>query len=216
MDELCYGSTQSSVQGANYFLVVTLRTRNGTIHSMSSSLKIQEIGAAVDDFLLPSLQRDTGSLSSMLSGKKGGVVVFWSGVCSHCTRYDGYFNTFEQQHPELALVAVASRNGETPEQIRKTAAERGLTFPILHDEGGKIAREWRTQQTPRAFLIDGNRTLLYRGAIDNYKYPDDPVHVGYLEPAVTAFLSGQRVLRAETASFGCAIQSVYYILPIKL
>jgi peroxiredoxin len=187
---------------------------------MSSSLKTQEIGAAVDDFLLPAVQGppqgNAQSLSAILRGKKGGVVVFWSGVCSHCTRYDNYFNCFEQRHPELALVVVASRHGETPEQIRKTAAERALTFPILHDEGGKIAREWCTQQTPRAFLIDGDRNLLYRGAIDNYKYPDDPLHVGYLEPAVTEFLSGQPVLRSETASFGCAIQSVYYILPIKL
>ncbi len=183
---------------------------------MSSSLKTQEIGAAVDDFLLPGIHGDAQSLATLLPGKKGGVVIFWSGVCSHCTRYDGYLNRFEQRHPELALIVVASRNGETPEQIRKTAAERGLTFPILHDAGGKVARQWCTQQTPRAFLIDADRTLLYRGAIDNYKYPDDPVYVSYLESAVSEFLSGQPVLRSETASFGCAIQSVYYILPISL
>jgi peroxiredoxin len=183
---------------------------------MSSSLKTQEIGAAVDDFLLPDVQGAAQSLSALMRGKKGAVVVFWSGVCSHCTRYDDYLNRFEQHHPELALVVVAARSGETPEQIRKTGAERGLTFPILHDAGGKVARDWRTQQTPRAFLIDSDRILLYRGAIDNYKYPDDPLHVGYLEPAIAEFLSGRPVLRAETASFGCAIQSVYYNLPIKL
>jgi peroxiredoxin len=183
---------------------------------MSSSLKTQEIGVAVDDFLLPDVQGEERSLSALLKEKKGAVVVFWSGVCSHCTRYDEYLNRFEQRHSELALVVVASRSGETPEQIRKTAAERGLTFPILHDAGGKIARQWCTQQTPRAFLIHGDRTLLYRGAIDNYKYPDDPLHVGYLEPAIGEFLNGRPVLRAETASFGCAIQSVYYNLPIKL
>jgi hypothetical protein len=54
---------------------------------------------------------------------------------------------------------------------------------------------------------------LYRGAIDNYKYAGDPEYVPYLEPAIAQFLSGSAITRQETASFGCAIQSVYYNLP---
>jgi peroxiredoxin len=176
----------------------------------------QEIGAVVNDFELPDLHGARRSLSAHLDGKKGAVVVFWSGVCAHCVRYDQYLNGFEKRHPELALVAVASRSGETPEQIRRTIAERKLTFPILHDAGGKVARQWFTQQTPRVFLLDSRRTLLYRGAIDNFKFPGDPQHADYLEPAIAEFLSGRPVSRNETASFGCAIQTVYYDIPIKL
>jgi peroxiredoxin len=183
---------------------------------MVETPKAQEIGSSVDDFVLHDVHGGERSLSKSLNGKKGAVVIFWSGVCSHCIRYDGYLNSFDQRHSELALVVVASRYGETPEQIRKTSAERGLSFPILYDSGSVVAHRWFTQQTPRAFLIDRNRTLLYRGAIDNYKYPNDPQHVDYLEPAIAEFLSGKPVLRAETASFGCAIQSVYYILPTNL
>jgi hypothetical protein len=65
-------------------------------------------------------------------------------------------------------------------------------------------------------LIDANRILLYRGAIDNYKYPDDPNYVAYLEAAIREFLAGQPLTRNDTASFGCAIQSVYYNLPKQL
>jgi hypothetical protein len=60
------------------------------------------------------------------------------------------------------------------------------------------------------------RTLLYRGAIDNFKYPGDPEYLAYLDPAVNSFLAGEPIARKETASFGCAIQSVYYILPKPL
>jgi len=183
---------------------------------MALTLKSQEVGCTVDDFQLQDIQGGERSLSAFLSGKKGAAVIFWSGVCAHCIRYDEYLNSFQLRHPGLALVAVASRNGETPEQIRKTRAQRGLEFPILHDAGGAVARQWFTQQTPRAFLIDGDRTLLYRGAIDNYKYPGDPELVEYLEPAIAQFLSGRPVARPETASFGCAIESVYYILPTTL
>jgi peroxiredoxin len=176
----------------------------------------QGFGTVLDDFTLRNITGAEESLSGYMRAKMGAVVIFWSGLCSHCLRYDEYLNAFGARHPELGLVVVGPRQGEAPEQMLKTVADRGLTFPILHDPGSKVAVRWFTQQTPRVFLIDANRSLLYRGAIDNYKYPNDPEHIAYLEPAITEFLDGRPVSRAETASFGCAIQSVYYILPKSL
>lgn len=176
----------------------------------------QRIGGTVPDFRLSQIGGGPQSLSQMLSGAKCAVVVFWSGVCSHCVRYDGFFNGFRGRHPDVAFVAIASRQGETSDQIQAVIAERRLNFPILHDPGSLVAKQWATQQTPRAFLVDPSQTLLYRGAIDNFKYPDDPSHTAYLEPALADFLAGRPVARTETASFGCAIQSVYYILPKSL
>ncbi len=174
------------------------------------------MGGRADDFTLPGVNGGQINLSGLLDGKKGAVAVFWSGVCSHCIRYDAYLNGFAGRFPDLALVVIASRAGETPEQIRKTMAERGIHFPIVHDRDSLVARQWSTQQTPRAFLIDSGRVLLYRGAIDNFKYPGDPEYVPYLETAISEFLAGKPVRRAETSSFGCAIQSVYYTLPKHL
>jgi peroxiredoxin len=182
----------------------------------TSAPHVQEIGGLADDFALPGVNGGQINLSPLLDGKKGAVVVFWSGVCSHCVRYDGYLNRFAESHPDLALAVVASRASETPEQIRKTMAERGILFPIAHDQGSIVARQWSTEQTPRAFLLDSGRVLLYRGAIDNFKYPGDPEYVAYLETAISEFLAGKRVQRSETSSFGCAIQSVYYTLPKHL
>ena len=52
--------------------------------------------------------------------------------------------------------------------------------------------------------------------VDNFKLPGDPSYVAYLEPAIADFLSGQPIRQTETASFGCAIKSIYYILPRPL
>lgn len=176
----------------------------------------QEIGGTVPEIELPSISGGRRTLASFFEGKKGVVVVFWSETCSHCIRYDPYLNGFCARHPDIGLVAVAARQGETFEKVRSTAAKRNLTFPILHDAGGTVAREWFTQQTPRVFLLNPEKKLLYRGAIDNFKYPEDAEYQGYLEPAIEAFLAGKSIVRTETASFGCAIQSVYYILPKPL
>ena len=183
---------------------------------MQKANEKQNFGEPLPDFSLTDLTGKTVSLSRSLEGKKGAVVMFWSSTCSHCVRYDPVFNSFPARHPELAFVALASRHGETTEEVKKAAVERKITFPLLLDPGGKIAAQWHTQQTPRAFLMDPERRLLYRGAVDNFKYPEDPDYVGYLDPAVAEFLSGTPVTRPETASYGCAIQSVYYILPKAL
>jgi peroxiredoxin len=173
----------------------------------------QAIGGETPNFTLDRIGGGSQSLFDSLEGRTGALVVFWSSVCSHCLRYDGYLETFSRRHPELALLVVAARPQETPDEIRDAATRRGLSFPILVDPGGRVARQWFTEQTPRAFLIGPDRELLYRGAIDNFQLPGDPDYAEYLEPAIADLLAGRPVAQPETASFGCAIQSVYYILP---
>ncbi|MEO7653779.1 MAG: redoxin domain-containing protein [Bryobacteraceae bacterium] len=183
---------------------------------MSPTPEKQAIGLPVGDFSLALLTGGVRTLGDYLEGKRGLVTVFWSYLCSHCLRYDDYLNAFARKHPDIGLVAIASRHGESSDQLRAAAAERKLLFPILHDSHSAVARQWYTQQTPRAFLIGQDRTLHYRGAIDNFRYADHDEYVGYLEPAIASFLAGEPVTRPETASFGCAIQSVYYVLPQPL
>jgi hypothetical protein len=131
----------------------------------------QKFGEPVSDFSLKTLTGQTISLSSRLDGKKGGLVVIWSSTCSHCVRYDKYLNAFEGHYRDLSLTVVSARQGESLESARLAAAQRKLHFCIVHDPTSEVATKWFTQQTPRAFLIAANRALLYRGAIDNYKFP---------------------------------------------
>lgn len=183
---------------------------------MQSLSEHQKFGEPLPDFSLRVLNGQTATLGSVIGNKKGAVIVIWSSTCSHCIRYDKYFNSFEELHPDLGLLIVSSRHGETVQSVQKAASQRKLKFSIAHDSLGQVAGQWFTRQTPRAFLLDEKGALLYRGAIDNYKYGDDPEYIPYLEPAVEQFLRGQPIEKTETASFGCAIQSVYYILPKAL
>ncbi len=194
----------------NKILVTTLLGGGGFLQNGNEQ---QKFGERLSDFSLRSLSGSTVTLSSKLDGKKGAVVVIWSSTCSHCIRYDKYLNSFEQSFPRLSLIVVSARHGETLDSVKRAADQRKLKFSIVHDPDSRVARQWFTQQTPRAFLIDANRGLLYRGAIDNYKFPEDPEYIAYLEPAIEQFLRGSAITRQETASYGCAIQSVYYTLP---
>jgi peroxiredoxin len=173
----------------------------------------QAIGELVPDFLLPLLDGGALSLQSFLMGRTAAVVMFWSSVCSHCRRYDTYLNRLPERYPGLGLLAVASRQNEDAEMLRAAMAERDLSFPMVHDAQRTVADAWLVQQTPRVFLLDSERRLIYRGAIDNFKYPADPDYVGYLDTAIEALLVGKAPLRIDTPSFGCPVKSVYYLLP---
>ena len=170
----------------------------------------------VADFALPVVSGGTGRLSEHLAGKRGALVVFWSGVCSHCVRYDGYLNEFETRYPELAALAVAAREHESRAQLQAIRSQRKLVFPLLHDADRALAHRWFVRQTPTAFLIAADREVIYRGAIDNFKYPRDPAYEPHLDRAIAAFLNGTRPERAETPTFGCPLESVHYNLPKPL
>ena len=184
--------------------------------TITPEAKPQQLGASLSDFTLQDINGVSRTLSTELAGKSGAVVVFWSGICSHCVRYDEYFNSFSTRHPNIAFLAIASRQHESAAQVRKAVFERKLTFTILDDPNGKLANIWFARQTPRSFLLDPHMTLLYRGAIDNFQFSGDEDYAAYLEPAISDFLAGRPVQQPETASFGCAIQSVYYIMPKSL
>ena len=170
------------------------------------------LSESLTDFSLPLVTGDKRTLTGLLAGRRALIVVFWSAVCSHCRRYDLYLNTRAEQDGEVALVAVAARQHESRESLLAAVRERDLRFPLLHDADRAVARAWQVEQTPRAFLLDAERRVVYRGAIDNFRYPGDPEREAYLEDAVAAFLDGSEVPRAETPSFGCPVESVYYDL----
>lgn len=178
----------------------------------------QRIGAVLSDFTLSpvSAPNDQWRLHEMSARGRGALIVFWSSVCSHCTRYDEYLRSFSVRHPELAFAAIASRQGETVDDVRAALVARNLTFLTLYDAGSVLAGQLFTQQTPRVFLVDSESRLIYRGAIDNFKYPEDTEYEPYLEPAIESLLAGRPVARADTPSFGCAISSVYYTIPKPL
>jgi peroxiredoxin len=173
----------------------------------------QMIGKSIPDLLPGADCSRFSSLHAAMEDRRAAVVVFWSGVCSHCARYDAYLNSFPARHPNIALVVVASRQEESRHEVQTTAARRGLQFPILYDHDRKVAHAWLVHQTPRAFLVDAGLQLIYRGAIDNFKYAGDPEYQPYLENAMDDLLAARRIARAETPSFGCPIESVYYSLP---
>src|SRR5207237_725514 len=69
-----------------------------------------------------------------------------------------------------------------------------------------LARRLGATVTPEAVLLDDKGVLRYRGRIDDQR-DATRVKSRELAAALDAVLAGQKVARAETQPFGCAIQA---------
>jgi peroxiredoxin len=98
-----------------------------------------------------------------LATLRGRVVLvnFWATWCPPCVTE---LPSLERLHRALAasgLVLVSVSADEDESALRRFVAERGITFPVLRDPGGRTAaREYRTTGYPESFVVDGRGVLL--------------------------------------------------------
>lgn len=159
------------------------------------------IGRVLPDFEGQTLDGQTVSLRAALGGRKAVVVLFLSTVCPYANYFAGHLrNLAESYGPRGVLfIGVNSNNWEPRNEVVEHARQRGLTFPIIKDEGHVIADRLGAERTPEAFLVDQTGTLRYRGWVKSKQESPD------LQRALDAVLDGKPVRRPLTKAFGCAV-----------
>jgi hypothetical protein len=80
-------------------------------------------------------------------------------------------------------------------------------FTYLHDPHQTVAAAFTAMCTPDFFLFGPERTLVYRGRMDESR-PDSgiPVTGRELRAAIDAVLAGEPVSDEQFASMGCSIK----------
>jgi hypothetical protein len=83
----------------------------------------------------------------------------------------------------------------------------GFTFPYLYDEPQEVAKAYHAACTPDFFLFDKERTLVYRGQMDDSRPGNNvPVTGGDLRVALDAVLEGKQMPEEQKPSIGCNIK----------
>jgi peroxiredoxin len=111
----------------------------------------------------------------------------------------------------VAILAVNSNAQDTLEQARSQARANGLTFPVLKDAGNVVADLFGAEKTPEVFVLDAQRTVRYRGMLDDqygYRERRSTPTKTYAIDAVDALLKSETVAVAETPVQGCHIGRV--------
>ncbi len=90
------------------------------------------------------------------------LVHFWATWCPVCRTEQGSIAAIA--HDDPTVITIAMQSG-TPEQVAAHMREQGISFPVLNDPDGSIARAWGVHAVPVSFIIspDGNVSFVEVG-----------------------------------------------------
>lgn len=164
------------------------------------------IGATIGDFTLPDTDGASHSLKS-LQGKNGTVLIFIAVQCPVSNAYNERMEQLAQDYSAkgIAVVGINANATESAADVKAHAAEKHLTFPILKDNGNKLADTLGATRTPEAYFLDTNNKLLYHGRIDNSRDLTQ-VNSSELREALDLALAGKPVAKTTANAFGCSIR----------
>ena len=172
------------------------------------------LGTRAPDFSLPDVT--TNRVVSFADVDKGhGVLVMF--ICAHCP----FVKHIERDLARIAndatarglgIVAISANDAaaspdDAPAGLARQARTAGFTFPYLFDESQSVARAYDAACTPDFFLFGPDRTLVYRGQLDDSRPSNaKPVTGKDLLAAIDAVILGKPLPKEQVPSIGCNIK----------
>ena len=171
------------------------------------------LGTSAPDFSLPDTEGKMVSLDDFKDAKAF-LVIF---MCNHCPFVKHILHEMIKlikgyQAKSVAVVGINSNDvanypDDKPELMAKLANEAGFTFPYLYDETQEVAKAYRAACTPDFYLFDSDKTLVYRGQMDESRPGNGiPVTGADLTAAIDAVIEGKPVSQEQKPSMGCNIK----------
>ncbi len=82
------------------------------------------------------------------------VLVFWSVPCEPCKAEMAFLGEMQRELGDRRLViAGLCTDAQTPEEARRVVEPLDIEFPILLDNGAKVAAAWDAQTAPTTVII---------------------------------------------------------------
>ncbi|HKB06008.1 MAG TPA: redoxin domain-containing protein, partial [Gemmataceae bacterium] len=167
------------------------------------------IGTKIGDLRFKDIRYVTRSLADF-GDKKAFVLVFVDSDCPLAQKYLPVLDRLERKYRDRGVQFVAVNSGphDTVVATAAQAVEFGVEFPFVKDTDCKVADALGVRRTPEVAVLDGKRTLSYRGRIDDQYRPGgqrkEPTRHD-LASALDELLAGKPVAVPTTPVDGCLI-----------
>jgi peroxiredoxin len=179
------------------------------------------IGAPAPDFDLPGTDGKRYTLASFEDAKVL-VLVFTANHCPTAQAYEDRVAKLDADYRSRGVkVVLVSPNdplalrldeqgytdlGDTLEEMKVRAQERGWTMPYLYDgETQAMARRYGPVATPHVMVFDAARRLRFAGRVDDNENPARAT-TSDARDAIEAVLAGGKVAVETTKVFGCSLK----------
>ena len=205
-DQPSFAATATTAAVAAAFIAV-LTLAAGSVDAADAP----KIGAVAPDFTLPGAADGKAvALKGLLPKSKAVTVLFIATQCPVSNAYNGRMAALGKEYAAkgIAFVGINSNKTEPAAEAAEHARKNGFTFPVVKDDGNRVADLYGAQKTPEVYVVDPKGTLVYHGRID--ESADDPKGVKSpdLRRTLDAILEGKPVPVTETKAFGCTIKRV--------
>ena len=172
-----------------------------------------ELGTQMPKFELENTVNNEIFSTSYFNSTTPKLVMF---ICNHCPyviHYHKELTKLSQDYKDdLDFVAISSNDivnypEDSPEKMKELAIELVFFFPYLYDETQGVAKSFKAACTPEFYLFNNEKTLEYRGRLDNSSPGNGIEPSGIdLRDAIEKLLNGKEVNQAQHPSMGCNIK----------
>ena len=172
-----------------------------------------QVGDTIEDFKLKNIDDRMVSLSDY-SDAKGFVIIFTCNTCPYSIANEDRIIALDLKYKKLGFPVISinpndpkASKGDSLEDMKVRAAEKGFTFPYLLDEGQKVYPKFGATKTPHVFIVSKpSMKVEYIGAIDNSSRDEDAVTEKYVENVIDALLLGKKPTKTTTRAIGCSVK----------
>ena len=105
-----------------------------------------------------------GSVVRVPGDLRGKVAIlhFWTGGCSSCREEMPAMEALYKRYAKKGLVILAINVGERKETVRNWIRDLGISYPVLLDTDGAVARKYEVVGLPRTFILDRKGLIRYK------------------------------------------------------
>jgi peroxiredoxin len=137
----------------------------------------------------------------------GTVVVFLS---SRCPCSSSHEESLKKLHQEFAsqgfnFIGIHSNQDESTSEAETHFKQVSLPFPVLQDDGAKLANALGALKTPHVYVLSPSGELLFQGGVDD-SHIAQIAKKPYLKNALLQIQQGQRPDPSEVRVLGCVIK----------
>ncbi|MCM8791697.1 MAG: TlpA family protein disulfide reductase [Candidatus Omnitrophica bacterium] len=135
---------------------------------LSAFLNAQSLYKEVMNFALDSLEGKKVELSDFKN--KPLLLFFWTIRCPHCRRALFLLNQIYPELEDSNIEILGINIEESADKIKRFLKDYPLTFKILLDSDGKVARIYRVIGVPTYILIDKEGKVKFQGSYFPFDY----------------------------------------------
>ena len=101
-------------------------------------------------------------LTQQLNAQKGHVVYvdFWASWCIPCRQSFPWMNELQNKYKKKGLQVISINLDHNKALATQFLQQSPANFPIIYDQKGLIAREYKIKGMPSSFIIDQNGSLV--------------------------------------------------------